>query len=167
MPNIQKVYIIMGVSGTGKSTIGKLLSSALEIPFFDGDDFHPQENIQKMEAGNPLNDDDREGWLIRLNELAKEHKSTGAIIACSALKESYRKILLKEMKNHLGFIYLEGSFELIKSRLESRKGHFMPLELLKSQFDTLEAPANAISVSISTSPEDMITQILVGLKQRL
>ncbi|UII79266.1 gluconokinase [Flagellimonas sp. CMM7] len=159
MPSIQKVYIIMGVSGTGKSTIGKLLSRALEIPFFDGDDFHPKENIEKMEAGNPLNDDDREGWLIRLNELAKEHKSSGAIIACSALKESYRKVLLKEMKNHLGFIYLEGSFELIKSRLESRKGHFMPLELLKSQFDTLEAPTEAITVSVSLTPDQVIQEI--------
>lgn len=159
MPSIQKVYIIMGVSGTGKSTIGKLLSSTLEIPFFDGDDFHPMENIEKMEAGIPLNDDDRKGWLIRLNVLAKEHKSTGAIIACSALKESYREILLKETKNHLEFIYLEGSFELIKSRLESRKGHFMPLALLRSQFDTLEVPAEAITVSVSMTPDQIIQEI--------
>lgn len=159
MPSIQKVYIIMGVSGTGKSTIGKLLSNTLQIPFFDGDDLHPKENIEKMEAGNPLNDDDREGWLIRLNVLAKEHKSTGAIIACSALKESYREILLEETKNHLEFIYLEGSFELIKSRLESRKGHFMPLALLRSQFDTLEVPAEAITVSVSMTPDQIIQEI--------
>ncbi|WP_396589671.1 gluconokinase [Allomuricauda sp. R78024] len=166
MPSFQKVYIIMGVSGTGKSTIGKLLSNTLEIPFFDGDDFHPKENIEKMEAGNPLNDDDRKGWLIKLNALAQEHKSTGAIIACSALKESYRDILLEGMENHLGFIHLEGTFELIKSRLESRKGHFMPLALLQSQFNTLEAPTKAITISISNNPEDMVVEILGQLKRR-
>lgn len=159
MPSFQKVHIIMGVSGTGKSTIGKLLSNTLQIPFFDGDDFHPKENIEKMEAGNPLNDDDRKGWLIRLNALAQEHKSTGAIIACSALKESYRDILLEGMENHLGFIHLEGSFELIKSRLESRKGHFMPLALLQSQFNTLEAPTKAIIVSVSLTPNQIIQEI--------
>nr|WP_299167296.1 gluconokinase [uncultured Allomuricauda sp.] len=159
MPSFQKVYIIMGVSGTGKSTIGKLLSNTLEIPFFDGDDFHPKENIEKMEAGNPLNDDDRKGWLIRLNTLAKEHKSTGAIIACSALKESYRDILLEGMENHLGFVHLEGSFELIKSRLKSRKGHFMPLKLLQSQFDVLEVPTEAITVSVSLTPNQIIREI--------
>lgn len=159
MPSFQKVYIIMGVSGTGKSTIGKLLSNTLEIPFFDGDDFHPRENIEKMEAGNPLNDDDRKGWLVRLNALAQEHKSTGAIIACSALKESYRDILLEGMENHLGFIHLEGTFELIKSRLESRKGHFMPLALLQSQFDALEVPTEAITVSVSLTPNQIIREI--------
>ncbi|PWL38646.1 gluconate kinase [Flagellimonas aquimarina] len=159
MPNIKRVYVIMGVSGTGKSTIGKLLSKTLQIPFFDGDDFHPEANIKKMKAGNPLNDDDRKGWLIRLNELAKEHKSQGAIIACSALKKSYRDILLEDMKGSLEFIYLKGSFELIKSRLESRKGHFMPLKLLKSQFDTLEAPEKAITVPISLTPDLIVQEI--------
>lgn len=159
MPSIKEVYIIMGVSGTGKSTIGKLLSNTLQIPFFDGDDFHPKANLEKMEAGNPLNDDDRKGWLIRLNALAKEHKSTGAIIACSALKKSYRELLLEGIENHLGFIYLEGSFELIKSRLESRKGHFMPLELLQSQFDALEVPTEAIAVSVSLTPDQIIREI--------
>ncbi|KQC28888.1 gluconokinase [Flagellimonas eckloniae] len=160
MPNSKKVFILMGVSGTGKSTIGNLLSNKLGIPFFDGDDFHPEANIKKMAAGKPLNDDDRQGWLIKLNELAKEYKFRGAIIACSALKESYRGILQNEMENQLQFVHLEGSFELIKSRLENRKDHFMPLELLKSQFETLEPPVDAITVSISLTPDDIVHHIV-------
>nr|WP_299068813.1 gluconokinase [uncultured Allomuricauda sp.] len=160
MPNSQKVFILMGVSGTGKSTIGNLLSNKLGIPFFDGDDFHPEANIKKMGAGIPLSDDDRQGWLIRLNELAKEYKFNGAIIACSALKESYREMLQNEMENQLQFVHLEGTFELIKSRLENRKDHFMPLELLKSQFETLEPPQDAITVSISLTPEDIVHHIV-------
>lgn len=160
MPNNQKVFIIMGVSGTGKSTIGNLLSKKLEIPFFDGDDFHPEANIKKMGAGKALNDDDRKGWLIKLNKLAKEHRLSGAIIACSALKESYRRLLKNGMGDQLRFIYLEGSFKLIKSRLESRQDHFMPMELLKSQFDTLEPPLNAITVSVSLTPNEIIHRIV-------
>lgn len=164
MPSKNSVFIIMGVSGTGKSTIGKMLSEALHIPFYDGDDFHPEANVKKMSAGNPLNDDDRRGWLIRLNELAKAHKSKGAIIACSALKKIYRDLLGDGMGSQLTFIHLEGSFELIKSRLESRKGHFMTSTLLQSQFDTLESPKEAIVVSISLRPEEIVSQILEQLE---
>ncbi|MGX1929115.1 gluconokinase [Flagellimonas sp. 2504JD4-2] len=160
MDNFNTVLVVMGVSGTGKSTIGNLLSEALDIPFYDGDDFHPEANVKKMSAGQPLNDHDRQGWLERLNLLAKEHRSQGAIIACSALKESYRKLLQNDMGDTLRFVYLEGSFELIKSRLENRKGHFMPLELLKSQFDTLEPPSKAIAVSVSHTPENIVQLIL-------
>ena len=87
----ERIYIIMGVSGCGKSTLGRALAERLELPFFDGDDFHPPENIEKMSGGLPLDDSDREGWLSRLNELSLQHKSKGAVIACSALKERYRK----------------------------------------------------------------------------
>lgn len=153
----------MGVSGTGKSTIGKLLSQKLGIPFFDGDDFHPESNVKKMSAGIPLNDDDREGWLIQLNQLAQSHTSTGAVIACSALKKSYRDMLHTNMEDRLGFVFLEGSFELIKSRLEQRKGHFMTSELLQSQFNTLEPPTDAIAVSIALPPEEMVSQIMQSL----
>jgi len=154
------VYILMGVSGTGKSTVGKLLSEALCIPFFDGDDFHTEANIKKMRSGQPLNGDDRQGWLIKLNDLATEHKGLGAIIACSALKETYRNILRKGMENLICFVHLKGDFELIKSRMEQRKGHFMPLELLKSQFDTLEPPLDAIEVSIALSPTEIVNHII-------
>lgn len=160
MSKTKYVFILMGVSGTGKSTIGQLLSHELDMPFFDGDDFHPEANIKKMVQGHPLNDIDRKGWLVTLNELAHEHKSKGAIIACSALKESYRKLLDKGMDGQLLFIHLEGSFELIKSRLDSRKEHFMTSSLLKSQFDTLEPPKDAISVSISLTPDEIIKQII-------
>ncbi|WP_422860153.1 gluconokinase [Flagellimonas sp. S174] len=153
------VFIVMGVSGTGKSTIGKLLSQKLHIPFFDGDDFHPEANIKKMASGNPLNDNDRYDWLIALNQLAKENKSNGAVIACSALKSSYRKILRKDMEPSPVFVYLEGTFELIKSRLEKRSSHFMPIDLLKSQFKTLEPPMEAIKVSIALAPEEIIESI--------
>ncbi len=164
MPNTPTVFVIMGVSGTGKSTIGKLLSDALQIPFYDGDDFHPEANIKKMSDGKALNDDDRKGWLIRLNQLAKEHKSKGAVIACSALKQSYRDLLLSEMEDYLEFVYLEGSFELIKSRSENRDGHFMPLDLLQSQFDTLEPPLEAIIVSVANTPTEIVTSILNQLQ---
>ncbi len=150
----------MGVSGTGKSTIGKLLSERLQIPFFDGDDFHPEANIRKMRAGKPLNDDDRQGWLSKLNQLVQQHKTTGAVIACSALKESYRKTLKTNMEDKLDFVYLEGTFELIKSRMENRKDHFMPLDLLQSQFDTLEPPSNGIAVDISLQPKQIIQKII-------
>ncbi|UII75606.1 gluconokinase [Flagellimonas sp. HMM57] len=159
----KRVLIIMGVSGTGKSTIGNMLSEHLEIPFFDGDDFHPKENVAKMSTGKPLNDDDRKGWLLTLNQLAKKQKHTGAIIACSALKEKYRELLRNGLEDIMVFIHLEGSFELIKSRLEQRKGHFMPLQLLQSQFDALETPSDAITVSVSEPPEKILQNVLTQL----
>ncbi|WP_431121562.1 gluconokinase [Flagellimonas flava] len=158
------VLIVMGVSGTGKSTIGTMLSKQLGIPFFDGDDYHPEANVKKMSAGQPLNDHDRQGWLIRLNELAKEHQKTGAVIACSALKQSYRDLLGQGMNEKLAFVFLEGSFELIKSRLENRKGHFMTSTLLQSQFDTLEPPEDAITVSIALQPAEITNQVIQQLK---
>ncbi|WP_420399971.1 gluconokinase [Flagellimonas sp.] len=158
------VLIVMGVSGTGKSTIGTMLSKQLGIPFFDGDDYHPEANVKKMSAGQPLNDHDRQGWLIRLNELAKEHQKTGAVIACSALKQTYRDLLRQGMNQKLAFVFLEGSFELIKSRLENRKGHFMTSTLLQSQFDTLEPPEDAITVSIALQPNEITNQVIQQLK---
>ncbi len=154
----------MGVSGTGKTTIGKLLSEKLKYPFFDGDDYHPEENVKKMKAGTPLNDDDRKGWLIRLNQLALEHKKSGAVIACSALRKNYRGLLRAGMGNKIKFIFLKGSFELIKSRLENREGHFMPLVLLQSQFDTLEPPSKALSVSVEDRPSEIVEDIVRQLK---
>ncbi len=158
--NKMHIYIIMGVSGCGKSTIGMLLAEELGIPFFDGDDYHPEVNVTKMASGRALNDKDREGWLHALNDLALEHKSSGAVIACSALKESYRKALRKNLEDEMVFVYLQGSFSEIYMRLQERKGHYMPIELLKSQFETLEEPNDAIEVSINHSPKVIINEIL-------
>lgn len=154
------IVYIMGVSGSGKTTIGKKLSAATGLPFFDGDDFHPPANKEKMKAGHPLNDDDRKDWLIRMNELAKEQsQQKGAIIACSALKEKYRKILANQIKSPVYWVLLQGNFRLIQKRMEARKDHYMPPSLLQSQFDTLEAPANAIMIDIENDPEEIVADI--------
>lgn len=158
------ILYVMGVSGSGKTTIGKLLAKKLGISFFDGDSYHPEANVQKMAQGHPLNDDDRRGWLERLNELAKEHENQGAVIACSALKSKYRKSLRQGIER-IDFVYLEGSFELISKRLAERKGHFMPPGLLRSQFEALEIPDHVISVSIAATPSEIVTDIMKRLKQ--
>lgn len=155
----------MGVSGCGKSTIGKLLASELELPFFDGDDYHPQENKKKMKSGKALNDNDRKGWLERLNSLALEHRKKGAVIACSALKEKYRTILSDKLDEEVSFVYLKGSFDEIYSRLQNRKGHFMPASLLQSQFDTLEVPKNAFNIPVALKPEEQLKRILSEINQ--
>ncbi|MEM8929453.1 MAG: gluconokinase [Bacteroidota bacterium] len=154
------LFVIMGVSGTGKTTIGKLLSEELDLPFFDGDDFHPEANITKMASGKPLNDEDRQEWLVSLHQLLSSKKDNGAIVACSALKKSYRVILKEGIEKDLRFVYLKGSFQEVKSRMEKRKGHFMPMELLKSQFHSLEEPENAIVAPIMGTPDDIVQSVL-------
>lgn len=150
----------MGVSGCGKSTIGRLLANELKIPFYDGDDYHSKSNVKKMASGQPLTDNDRIGWLLRLNDIALSNREEGAIIGCSALKESYRRILDANIQENARWIYLSGSFEDVMNRLRKRKGHFMPAKLLKSQFETLEVPKKAIEVSINIPPEEIVNQIL-------
>jgi gluconokinase len=159
------IIYIMGVSGSGKTTIGKKLAGDINFPFFDGDDFHPMANKEKMNAGIPLTDEDRAGWLILMNELARDQKE-GAVIACSALKEIYRKILAEGVTISIHWIFLQGSFELIQKRLKERKDHFMPAALLSSQFDTLEPPANCITIDISKTPEEIIQMILSGIVKK-
>lgn len=154
----------MGVSGSGKSHVGHLLSKTLGLPFFDGDDFHPDSNKAKMAAGKPLNDQDRAGWLITLNQIARDHGERGAVIACSALKKQYRAILRTGLGEKIVFIHLDGSMELIRSRMEARSGHFMPVGLLESQFETLEPPKDALRVSIDQTPREMVEEIVKRLK---
>ena len=155
----------MGVSGCGKSTIGKLLAEDLNIPFFDGDDFHPESNIKKMSNGQSLNDDDRQGWLETLNQLAKKELSKNScVIVCSALKQKYRDTLSETIQSQTKWVHLSGSFDQIFKRLNSRTGHFMPSELLKSQFDTLEVPKNALKIDITLTPEHIIKTIKNELK---
>ncbi|SNR32929.1 NADP-dependent phosphogluconate dehydrogenase [Lutibacter flavus] len=154
------VFFVMGVSGVGKSTIGNLLSKELGIPFFDGDDFHPKENILKMSKGEPLNDEDRFGWLATLNKLAKDQlKENSCVIVCSALKNKYREILSNGVENNTKWIHLVGSYELISERMKQRSNHFMPTGLLKSQKDILENPVNAINVNISLTPLEIVEVI--------
>lgn len=155
----------MGVSGSGKSTIGKLLSTRLNIPFFDGDDYHPQSNIDKMKKGIPLSDNDRQGWLITLNHLAiKQVSKSSCIIVCSALKASYRGILSAHLQNQVQWIYLSGGFNLIFSRIKKREQHFMSSDLLQSQFDTLELPKHALTIDIGLTPEAIVEKIIKELK---
>lgn len=156
----KSIYIIMGVSGCGKTTVGKLLAGELQIPFFDGDDFHPEANVVKMASGKPLNDEDRKAWLESLNILSKKNRKVGAVIACSALKKTYRDQLKKDMESEVVLVYLSGTFDGILARLRQRVGHFMPTDLLKSQFDTLEPPIDAITVSIANSTEKIVSEII-------
>ncbi len=154
------IIFIMGVSGCGKSTIGKLLAQELNIPFFDGDDYHPESNIKKMSNGQALNDTDRQGWLKTLNDLAKKQLiKSGCVIACSSLKQKYRDTLSNDISNQTRWVYLAGSEEQIFNRLQKRSNHFMPAKLLQSQFDTLEEPKNAIQIDIKLSPKDIIKNI--------
>ena len=153
------LYVIMGVSACGKTTLGQALANELGIEFFDGDDFHLPVNIAKMAAGQPLNDEDRKGWLKRLNEVAREHREAGAVIACSALRERYREWLSEGLEDDIVWVALTGGFEEIQQRIESRKGHFMPPALLRSQFDTLELPAYGIHLPVSLTTAAMLERI--------
>ncbi|MGQ0580082.1 MAG: gluconokinase [Betaproteobacteria bacterium] len=148
------IVALMGVSGAGKTTVGKLLSKRLGWPLLDADDFHPPANIEKMRSGIPLTDEDRWPWLDRLNGLLRETESNGesALLACSALKSKYRQRLAAGCSD-LRWVYLKGSFELIESRLKVRKGHYMKAGLLESQFAALEEPVDAITADIDATPE--------------
>lgn len=152
--------IIMGVSGSGKTTIGSLLAKELNIKFYDADDFHSESNKEKMLQGIPLTDEDRTDWLSALQKLMQTEKDS-FILACSALKESYREIL--EVNEHVKFIYLKGSFEEIEARLNQRKNHYMPVKLLQSQFDALEEPKDILTINISHTPQEIIQIIREGL----
>lgn len=158
MKNGTLIYV-MGVSGSGKSTVGNALAEALALPFLDGDDFHPKSNIDKMAKGTPLNDEDRWGWLDLIHAQAMvESKNKGAVIACSALKEIYRERLSNGLSNVV-WVYLDGTYSEIKARMEKRAGHFMPSSLLESQFKSLEIPENAYTITINKSVTEIVTQL--------
>lgn len=158
------IIILMGVSGSGKTTIGKRLAEVLGYTFHDGDAFHPPANIAKMKSGAPLDDDDRGAWLAALRELIEESLRAGEsiVLACSALKQAYRERLQADPQE-VRFVFLKGDFELVAQRLQSRKGHFMPPHLLRSQFEALEEPRDAVTVSIALPPKKIVAQIRKAL----
>lgn len=146
----------MGVTGSGKSTVGGMLAESLGWQFLDADEFHSAANIQKMKTGIPLDDQDRRQWLqdlrIAMDDVQQRHE--GAILACSALKESYRAYLFND--NDVKLVYLKGDYDLLKQRLQQRQNHYMNPELLASQFRTLEEPADCLTVDVATEPQEIV-----------
>ena len=154
------IVVVMGVSGAGKTTIGKLLAARLAWRFIDADDHHPDANVAKMAAGIALEDTDRWPWLDALNQVLQ--REPDAVIACSALKEAYRRRLLAGI-DHACVVYLRGTKALIASRLAERKHRYMPATLLDSQFAALEPPRQAIEVDVSADPEACVGQIVAAI----
>jgi len=164
------IVIPMGVSGSGKTTVGRLLATDLGWPFHDADDFHPPENVAKMRAGVPLADADRAVWLDRLRSLIEELIAArrSAVLACSALKQAYRDRLAVDPAA-VRFVYLRGDYELIRRRLQERTGHYMPAALLRSQFETLEEPGtDVLVVDVAPAPAEIVATIqhALGLDAR-
>ena len=153
------ILILMGVTGSGKTTIGRRFTEDVGWKYFDADDFHPDSNIEKMKAGVPLNDADRQPWLLRLREVISDcvERNEAAAISCSALKESYRQLLTIDKR--VKFVYLQGSYELIKQRLNTRSGHYMNPGLLASQFATLDEPVDCLRIDVSESPDKIVRLI--------
>jgi gluconokinase len=157
--------LLMGVSGSGKTTVGRLLAAQLGLPFFDGDDFHSEANVAKMQAAVPLDDEDRAAWLDAIGKKIQEMIPLGgAVFACSALKSAYRQRLDLAAASSIYWVHLHGDYALIQERLAGRKGHFMPPSLLQSQFDALEMPADALILSIEMPPDEIVQSIMDNLQ---
>ncbi len=161
---LEKQYVVMGVAGCGKTSVGNSLASALNGFFIDADDFHSIENKNKMKSEIPLTDDDRRDWLNILHDVLAENYQTGKItvLACSALKQSYRDVLSKGIE--LVFIYLKLSLNEAVKRIESRKNHFFGSKIIDSQFEILEEPVNAIIIDASMPLSDVVSEIINKLK---
>ena len=165
----QRLYVVMGVAGSGKTSIGESVAEQIGGTYIDGDDYHPQSNIDKMASGDPLTDEDRWPWLeIISNELARMQGI--GLVGCSALKKSYRDFITKNAGEPVQFLYLNGSKDLIAQRMAARTGHFMPTSLLDSQFEALEEPdgsENAISIDISGTEPDVVMLIVEAISANL
>ena len=159
---LSPIYLVMGVSGSGKTTIGEQLAARLQLRFHDADEFHSQANIDKMDNNIPLNDADRADWLRDMAADIHSWETTGgAVLACSALKEKYRVTLQEGARQPLRWVYLDGSRKLLHERLENRTGHYMKAEMLDSQIDTLEVPTYGLHLKLEgKSPEKLVQEIL-------
>ncbi|HVC12281.1 MAG TPA: gluconokinase [Burkholderiales bacterium] len=158
------IIVVMGVSGSGKSTVGRLLAERIDCRFLDADDYHPPANVAKMAAGGALEDSDRWPWLARLNaELrAAEARGESAVLACSALKRAYRERLAAGLAR-CEWVFLDGSAELIRGRVARRRHRYMPASLLESQFAALERPQGAVVIDVAAPPQACVEAILAGL----
>ncbi len=152
--------ILMGVSGSGKTTIGRLLAQRLNCPFYDGDDYHPPANVAKMATGIPLDDEDRAGWLAALADIIRDGLGRGedGVLACSALKEKYRDVLRVDPAR-VKFFYLRGSYDTILQRMAERGEHYMKPAMLQSQFEALEEPANVPWLDVTLQPDEIVQRI--------
>lgn len=161
------LFIVMGVSGSGKTTVGRLLARRLQLPFYDADDFHSATNIAKMRQGIPLTDADRHDWLAALAAgLLTWGQTGGAVLACSALKEQYRAILRGTGTQPIHWVVLEGDKELLMNRLQTRADHYMGARLLDSQLTAFESPAYGLHLPISAPPAELVERILADLERR-
>ncbi|MBE8989688.1 gluconokinase [Nostoc sp. LEGE 12450] len=167
------IIIVMGVSGSGKTTIGKLLADSLGWEFSDADSFHSPENVDKMRRGIPLTEADRMPWLQDLQTAIKHwlQENKNVVLACSALKDSYRQFLVSDSdrstnpkSDRIKLVYLKGSYELIQMRLQERSNHYMSEKLLNSQFDTLEEPLDTISIDVAQPPQIIVQNIRTALR---
>jgi gluconokinase len=158
------IVVVMGVTGAGKTTVGRLLAKALGWEFADGDDFHPAANVEKMRQGIPLNEDDRRPWLERLRAEISQHDAEGRdlVLACSALKRDYRSTLAAGSAA-VKFVYLKGGAEQIAERLRQRRGHFADEKILAEQFVDLEEPDGAVVADIAVTPDEMVK----GIREKL
>ena len=163
-PMKQPNIVVMGVSGSGKTTVGELLAQKIGRPFYDGDDFHPAANVAKMAAGHPLTDEDRAGWLATLAGHMQEWEAAGgAVLACSALKESYRQTLQAGATLPLGWVFLDTDPAVLRARLEARQGHYMKADMLDSQLATLEKPTYGLHLTADVPPEELVAQAVAQL----
>ena len=161
---MELVVVVMGVSGSGKTTVGRLLATRLAVPYAEADDFHPAENVAKMAAGTPLSDDDRWPWLHAIAEWIS--RQSGGVVSCSALKRRYRDVL-RAASDGVWFLHLTGDRTLLAERMSGRSGHFMPLALLDSQLADLEplaADESGLAVDLATTPEEMVETALRALR---
>ncbi len=156
------IIIIMGVAGAGKTTIGSLLAQLLDWDFYDADDFHSELNRNKMARSIPLTDEDRAVWLLAIRDVINQNiqLDKSAVLACSALKESYRNVL--RVSKQVRFVYLQGTYAQIEARLKKRTDHYMSVDMLASQFDILEEPQDVLTIDITQTPQEIIAIIRKG-----